>query len=238
MGHSCAVFGPPRVSAPCDEHFEALLPAIQVGEGLEIIGKVRMELDAYRIRGILRITYAPREHAARIDFRQSSLFGALEEDVTILIGDSLGMYDRESGRYLANDSSLSLVEERLGERITPEEILCVLLFDLPRCVDLRAAAVTHAGADWELKALWNNRRIEMHGDANAGLSEFRQCYAGEGDWYIVTYGPALTAWNVRYPAWVRLSKRNGGGKAIIELIEIREVALSAPIFEVGHLEER
>lgn len=235
---SCATFGPPRVSAPCDENFEALFPAIQVGEGLEIVGKIRMELGAYRLRGILRITYAPREHAARMDFRQSNLFGSLEKDVTILAGDSLIIYDRETGRYLANDSSLSLVEEGLGERITPEDILCVLLLDVPRCTELRSAAVTHSGADWELKALWKDRRIEMRGDTNAGLSEFRQCYAGEKDCYIAKYGPAMTARNVSYPAWVRLSKENGEGKVIIELTEIKEVTPSTSIFEVDGLEGR
>jgi len=233
---SCATFGPPRVPAPCDEKFEALFPAIHAGDGLEIVGRMRMDLARYRVRGLLRIIYSPGEHAARIDFRSSSLFGAVEEDLTLLVGDGLILYDRERGRYFGNDSSLALVEGGIGERITPEDILGVLLFALPRCAELRSPVIEYSLAGWELKGVWRDRPIEMRGEKGAGVKELRLCFPGGKNCYIVRYGDAVTVRSVRYPAWVRLSREKGEGKATFELTEIKEITPSASLFGVEGLE--
>lgn len=235
---SCASFGPPRVAAPCDERFEALFPAIRTGEGLEIVGKVRMEIAQYRVRGILRITYSPRERAVRMDFRQSSLFGAIEEDVTMLAGDSLVIYDREHGRYWGNDSSLALVQEGVGERITSADILDALLFAFPRCAELGSAAVEYSGPLWHLKAVWRDRRIEMRGERGTGMRELKQCFAGEGHCYTIEYGHMVTSGDVGYPTWVRLSRENGDWGAFFELTDIKEVTASSSLYEAGGLERR
>lgn len=233
---SCATFGPPRAPVPCDERFEALLPAIHAGEGLEIVGRMRMDLGQYRVRGLLRIIYSPGENAARIDFRSSSLFGAIEEDLTLLVGDGLILYDRERGRYFGNDSSLALVEGGIGERITPEDILGVLLFALPRCGDLRSAAIEYSRAGWELKGVWRDRPIEMRGEQGAGVKELKLRLPGGKSRYIVRYGDAVKVRSVRYPAWVRLSREKKDGKAAFELTEIKEYTPTASLFDVERLE--
>jgi hypothetical protein len=229
---SCAFLGSPRVQAPCDSEFEALFPAIQAADGIEIVGKVRLEVRQYRIRGLLRIIYSPREHAAQLDFQNSSLFGAIEEDVTMLVGDSLIIFDRERGTYFGNDSARALVEEKMGEKITAEDILDALLFSYPCCAELQSPAIEYSGADWKLKADWRGRRIEMRGERSVGLSEFRFCFAGESS-YSLTYGRPAKSSMVRYPAWVKLSRDGGGAKALFEVIEIKEIASPLPLFETS-----
>jgi hypothetical protein len=238
LATSCASLGPPRVQVPCDERFEALLPSLQREAGLEIVGRLRMEMAPYRIRGLLRITYSPHEHAARIDFRHSSLFGAIEEDVTVLVGDSLIIYDRGDGRYFGNDSSLALVEQVMGERITPADILGALLLELPRCEELQSPVIEFSGDSWRLNAIWRDRRIEMRGERGAGVSELGLCFAGARRCYVTTYGGAAPSSSVRYPAKVRLSSMKGEGRAILELIRIKEVALSGALLEGEAIEGR
>ena len=233
---SCATFGPHRVPAPCDEKFEALFPAMPARDGLEIVGRLRMDLARYRLRGLVRIVYSPAEHAARIDFRTSSLFGAVEEDLTLLVGDGLILYDRGRGRYFENDSTLALVEEGIGERIMPDDILGILLFAFPRCAELRAPAIEYSLTGWELKSAWRDRSIDVRGENDSGVKEFRLCFPGGKNCYIVRYGKAVAAQGASYPRWVRLSREKGKGKATFELIDIKTVTPSASFFGVDGLE--
>ena len=233
---SCASFGPARVPAPCDEKFEEFLPAMHAGDGLESGGRMRMDLARYRVRGLLRVIYSPGERAARIDFRSSSFFGAVEEDLTLLVGEGLILYDRERGGFLGNDSSLALVERGIGERITPEDILGVLLFALPRCAELRSPAIEYSLAGWELKGIWRDRPIEMRGEKGAGVKELKLCFPGGKKCYIVRYGDAVTAGSVRYPAWVRLSREWGEGRATFELTDLKAITPSPSLFRVEGLE--
>ena len=238
LAQSCATFGSRRVEAPCDESFEAILSPVKAGEGIEIVGKLRLDLSRYRIRGLVRIAYSPREGAARIDFRNSSLFGALEEEVTILTGDSLVIFDRESGRYLGNDSSLALVHDEIGGEVAPDDILIALLLSYPRCAEMRDASVVRSGEAWRLKADWRDRRIEMRGDRGRGTGEFRQCFAGGTRCYTISYGAPMAASNLAYPGWVRLRRDTGNEKAILELIEIKELTASTSLFEMDGIKGR
>ncbi len=238
LTQSCAVFGPRRVEAPCDESFEARISPVKAGEGIEIVGKLRLDLPRYRIRGLMRIAYSPGEGAARIDFRHSSLFGALEEDVTILAGDSLVIYDRESGEYLGNDSSLALVRGEMGEGIAPDDILIALLLAFPRCVEMRSASVERSGETWRLKADWRGRRIEIRGENGRGAHEFRQCLPGGAGCYTISYGNPMASSNLSYPRWVRLRRDSGNEKATFELIEIKTITESPSTFEAGAIRDR
>ncbi|HVO76717.1 MAG TPA: hypothetical protein VMT60_01905 [Candidatus Bathyarchaeia archaeon] len=238
LAHSCASLGPPRLEAPCDERFEALVPTIRAAEGIEIVGKLRMEIAQYRVRGVLRIAYSPRERVTRLDFRHSSLFGAIEEDVTVLAGDSLSIYDRTRGRSWGNDSSLALVEEGMGERITSADILAALLIIVPTCAELGTPEIEYAGPRWHLKGLWRDRRIEMSGSRGAGISRFRECFAGGKRCYTMEYGRSSGGAKISYPSWVRLSRENGEGRATFELIEIKELNSSTSLFEMNGPEGR
>ncbi len=238
LAQSCAVFGPSRIEAPCDESFEALLSPARVGEGIEIVGKLRLDLSRGRVRGLMRIAYSPGEGMARIDFRHSSLFGALEEDVTILAGDSLVIYDRESGEYLGNDSSLAFVSDETGGALEPDDILIALLLAFPRCAEMRSVSVARSGETWRLKADWRDRRIEMRGGNGRGAHEFRQCFAGGAACYTISYGEPMVASNLAYPRSVRIRKDNGNEKAIFEVIEIKPLTELSPIFDGGAVKER
>jgi hypothetical protein len=238
LSQSCATFGPRRVAAPCDESFEALLSPVKAGEGIEIVGKLRLDLSRYRVRGLVRIVYVPGEGEARIDFRYSSLFGALEEEVTILAGDSLVIYDRGGGKYLGNDSSLALVRDETGGEVAPDDILIALSLAFPRCAEMRSASVERSGEVWRLKADWRNRRIEMRGERGRGTQEFRQCFSGGGGCYTIFYGEPMISTNLAYPRWVRLRKDDGNGKATFELIEIKAITESPSTFEVEGIQDR
>jgi hypothetical protein len=238
LAPSCATFGPRRVEAPCDETFETLLSPVKAGEGVEIVGKLRLDLSRYRIRGLMRIVYSPAEGAARIDFRHSSFFGALEEEVTILAGDSLVIYDRGSGKYLGNDSSLALVRDETGGEVAPDDILIALLLAFPRCAEMRSASVERSGETWRLKADWRDRRIEMRGARGSGTQEFRQCFAGGAGCYIISYGSPVAASNLAYPSWIRLRRDSGNTKAIFELIEMKAIATSPAMFEIDGIKDR
>jgi hypothetical protein len=233
---SCATFGPSREPAPCDEEFEKLLPAVPASGGLEIAGKLRMDLARYRVRGLVRITFSPEAQAARIDFRTSSLFGAVEEDLTLLVDGGLVLYDRERGGYSEGDSTLALVENGIGERIVPRDLLGVLLFALPRCEELQSPVIEHTRAEWELKGVWRDRLIEIRGDSGAGVKELRLRFPGDADRYIVRYGNAVTAGGVSYPAWIRLSREKGEGRIIFELTDINEITPDASLFTIEGLE--
>ncbi len=238
LAQSCAAVRPGRIEAPCDEGFEALLSPAHAGEGIEIVGKLRMDLSRGRVRGLMRIAYSPGEGMARIDFRHSSLFGALEEDVTILAGDSLVIYDRESGEYLGNDSSLALARDETGGAIEPDDILVALLLAFPRCAEMRSVSVVRSGETWRLRADWRNRRIDMRGDNGRGAHEFRQCFAGGAGCYTISYGEPVAASGLAYPRSVRLRKDNGTEKAVFELIEIKPLSETSSISDMGAIRER
>jgi hypothetical protein len=238
LAQSCAMFGPRRVEAPCDESFEALLSPVKAAEGIEIVGKLRLDLSRYRIRGLMRVAYSPGEGVARIDFRHSSLFGAIEEDVTILAGDSLVIYDRGSGTYLGNDSSLALIRGEIGGGIAPDDILVALLLAFPRCAEMRSASVTRSGETWRLKADWRDRRIEMRGERGGGAREFKQCFAGGAGCYTISYGSPMASSNLAYPRWVRLRRDNRNRTATFELIEIKAITVSSSMFEMDAIKDR
>ncbi|MCX5752424.1 MAG: hypothetical protein NTW97_02125 [Candidatus Krumholzibacteria bacterium] len=238
LAQSCATFGPRRVEAPCDERFEALLSPVKTGEDVEIVGKLRLDLSRYRIRGLIRVAYSPGEGMARIDFRHSSLFGAIEEEVTILAGDSLVIYDRESGKYLGNDSSLALVRKETGCEVAPDDILVAMLLALPRCAEMRSVSIARSGETWRLKADWRKRRIEMRGERDWGTREFEQCFAGGGGCYTVSYGRPSSSSNLAYPRWVRLRRENGGERATFELIEIKAITATPSMFELNGINDR
>jgi hypothetical protein len=232
LAQSCASLGPRGAEAPCDERFDEIVrfPAVP-GEALEIVGKLRIDLSRYRIRGLARIVYVPVENTARIDFRHSSLFGAVEEDVTLLIGDSLVIEDRTGGRYIGNDSSLALVKQETGCDVAPDDILAALLFELPRCAEMESAAVVREGDDWRLRGDWRGRRLELRGNAGDGIVEFKECYAGHAGCYTVTYGERTTESALSYPRWIRLRREGAQERITFDLVDIKVITVTPGMFE-------
>lgn len=234
---SCASFRNVPRPISCDEQFEALFPSAGNIRGLEIVGKIRIELPQYRIRGLCRMLYSPDE-GLRIDFRHSSLFGALREDVTVLIGDSLVIYDRQEGRFVASDSARAILRRGIGESIEPDDILYALLLEIPRCSELEGRTVSGSGSRWELRARWRGRDIVIRGERGKGPREFRQCFAGSRRCYTITYDSYAAISGTRFPSRAWLEREHAAERIDFELTEIKEVEAFPSMFDPGELEAR
>lgn len=239
LAQSCAAPGPRRGGAPCDERYDEIVRVPAPPEaGFEMTGKLRVDLPRYRIRGLARIVYFPAEDAVRIDFRHSSLFGAIEEDATLLIGDSLVIEDHTRGRRFGNDSSLALVQEETGCAIGPADILAALLFGLPGCAEMDSATVSREGESWRLEGGWRGRRIEVRGKDGHGFVEFRECFAGRNGCFALTYGEPMTVPGLSYPRWIRLRREGGQERIAFELIEMKSIAIEPGMLETEETWER
>jgi hypothetical protein len=232
---SCTSFQQHSCPIPCDEQFEALFPSASKGQGLEIVGKIRIELPQCRIRGLCRMLYSPDERL-RIDFRQSSLFGTLREEVTVLIGDSLVIYDRQERRFLASDSSRAILRRGIGENVEPDDILYALLLAIPRCSALEGRTVRTSGAHWELKARWRRRDIVIRGERGKGPREFRQCFADTKRCYRITYDSYAPISGSTNPGRLWLERENATERIDFELTEIKEFEPYPSMFDPGELE--
>ncbi len=228
---SCAALGPRLAESPCDESFDALLDPEWAGEGVEVVGKIRIELSRYRIRGLARIVYSPADGAARIDFRHSSLFGAVEEDFTLLIDDDLLMQDRTRGRFIGDDSTRALVRRETGFDIGPDDMLAALLFAPPRCTEMESPEAELGGEEWRLRGEWRGRRIEMRGEAGRGIMEFKECFEGRAGCYTIAYGETVRGPGISYPKWIRLRREGATERITFELVELKALTMTPEMFE-------
>ncbi len=168
----------------------------------------------------------------RIDFNHSSLFGAVREDATLIVRDSLIIYDRESGRLIGADSSLAMLRESIGAAITPGDIVRALLLAVPTCAELEEPRLEIKGDLWTLEAVWRGRRVEMNGKTGEGPRSSRECFSGGGRCYLIDYSYARGAKGVRYPQWIRLSKEGTSESVTLEVTAVTIVPVSASEFEI------
>lgn len=168
----------------------------------------------------------------RIDFSHSSLFGAVREDATLLIRDSLIIYDREAGRLLGPDSSLAVLRESVGAAITPDDIAQALLLAVPACAELEEPRLEKKGDLWALEAVWRGRRVEMKGKSGEGLRSARECFSGGGRCYLIDYTYARGAKGAGYPQWIRLSREGTSESVTLEVTAVTIVPVSASDFEI------
>jgi len=155
--------------------------------------------------------------ALRIDFHHSSLFGAIEEDATLVVRDSLVIYDGDGRRVLGADSSLAMLRECVGAAIEPEDIRYVLLLDSPPCRELEGPACTRKGSKWRLEALWRGRRVEWDGNDLSGVTGMRQRFPGGEPRYTVEYEYGKGAPAGAFPKRIRLVKEGSGERAVLEV---------------------
>jgi len=223
------------VSVPCDERYEALFPLAGDTAGVELVGKVRLDLPRYRLRGLCRIL-ASRDGMLRIDFRHSSLFGAVSEDVTMIAGTSLAIIDREDGGIIDGDSSLALLRQSAGAEVEPDDLLYALLLAVPRCADMRMPAVAESDSRWSVKALWRDRRIEIEGKRGEGPRRFRQCFGDEARCFVARYDRYDPDSGLLYPRRIRLSRDGGTERITLELTDIKLVMTSPDMFDIEVVE--
>ena len=196
-----------------------------------IVGKVRIELPEYRIRGLCRLIFSPTA-GFRIDFSHSSLFGAVREDATVLLADSLTIYDRESGRLLGPDSSLALLRSSVGAAIEPDDIARALLLAVPACAELEEPSLEKKGNLWALRALWRGRRVEVQGRVGEGPRSLRECFSGEERCYLIDYAYARGAKGGGYPQWIRLSREGTSESVTLEVNAVTTIPVSISDFEI------
>lgn len=226
---ACAAFGPRPVPSPCEGRLETLFPPPTAG--VELTGKVRLDLPRYRLRGLCRIL-SSGEGLLRIDFRHSSLFGAVSEDVTIVAGDALAICDREEGIVFESDSSLAFLRRSVGEAVEPDDLLYALLLAVPRCADMGMPGIEESGSRWKVSAGWRDRRVEIRGKREEGPREFEQCFADGARCFLVSYDRYDPADAFRYPRRIRLSKIGGAERITLELIDIKLVTTSPDMFDL------
>jgi hypothetical protein len=177
------------------------------------------------------MTYSP-EGMLRIDFHHSSLFGALQEDATLVIRDSLIIYDRETRRLFGADSSLAMLRGSVGAQIVPDDIIDALLLSVPLCRDLESPRYTKSGKGWKLEALWRGRRVEWVGDEETGLRTQRHCFAGGKPCYVIDYTYGAAAGGMNYPKRIRLMREGGSESIAMEISDIEKIAPDRSAFDV------
>lgn len=153
-----------------------------------IRGRARLETPRYRVRGVFSLKQRG-ENRFRLDFNQSGLLGVRSESATVYIDNNkMGIYDRKREKFYGNDSSLALLSEATGLKITPEDILCVLLIRSPHCCNPDSSNFVVYNHGWKMEGDWRGRHIELQGEKNGRPSEFRQCGKGSDICYITRYG--------------------------------------------------
>lgn len=238
MAQSCASNLPRGHPFPCEAEFPDLFTAAPLEKGLSIVGKVRMELPRYRIRGICRVRYMSPGNC-RIDFRHSSLFGAYREDASIFIRNGrMAIYDRERGNFFGNDSSLAILLSHVELEVYPEDILFALLFVSPECSRFTDLDLRDSGTQWRLKGRWRGRLVEILGERGKGPLSFRQC-DGEGKGcYFTSYSYNETDERIRYPKRITFKKEIGAGRISFSTQEVSGEVFPEGVFEPGNFRER
>jgi hypothetical protein len=191
---------------------------------LIITAKVRIDLPKYRIRGICNIT-KQASGEVRIDFDHSSLFGSYKEEASIMIKQGkIEIYDFKRERLWDNESTLELLSERFDFEILPEDLLYLLLLDVPRVEDLRDVTVGGSGSEWIMDGFWRDRRIELCGEEGKGPVYFRQCSLGGKGCYIIRYGYGDGAAPNRYPNRIVCSKEHTSEKLSMTVVSVEELS--------------
>jgi hypothetical protein len=180
------------------------------------VGRVKIELPKYRIRGICRIEYG-LDGALTIDFKHSSLFGAYEEDALISYRDGgLSIVDRERNRWFGADSALAVLTRGVGFDLYPDDLLYALLLALPRCEEIRDPQVWEGGGRWRLAGDWRGRAIEIEGTDHHAVRRFSFCPNNRNDCYTIDYiynGVSV------YPKRIGMARNDGLERITFDIVE-------------------
>ncbi len=218
------------ISLSCEDEFPALFSRCASCEGLNITGKVRIDLPKYRVRGVFKVWYAP-EGNLRIDFHHSSLFGAVREDASIFIaGGAISIFDRERGRFFGHDSALALIGNNFVFDIYYNDLLAALLLEPPDCEGLDSMSFNGRRGEWILEGLWRDRPVRVTGERDRGVSEFRICREAASGCYVIRY--FYDGEGRRYPERIVLTRQYGAEKVSIDITEVSEESFAPQVFDL------
>jgi hypothetical protein len=188
---SCAQAPPSGEPIPSgDGTLSSLFPpqASASGGELEIFTRVRLDLPKYRIRGTCALYRAP-DGSVQIDFVHSSLFGSYREDATIYIaGDSISIEDHERGVFRGNAETLAHLEEYLGFKVIPDDIIVFMLLGSPGLEDMVDPVSSVSEGEWRLSGEWRGRLLEIEGEKGRGPLVLRICPMDGKGCYEARYG--------------------------------------------------
>ncbi len=219
---SCAFKSKSLMSVPCDEGLSGLVATASGEESLSIVGKARIELPRYRLRGLCMISFRPPDDM-RIDFKHSSLFGSYREESTIFInGDDMTIYDHKRGHFIKGDSSIAILRESLGLEVFPDDLIYACLLAVPGCSEQSSLQVEESGDSWTLKGEWRNRDIEIKGDRDTGPVVFKQCFDGGSSCCICRYGYGRRDLAANYPCKINFEREFGMERVSIEISDVTE----------------
>jgi hypothetical protein len=214
---SCAVQSRRVSVSPCSGELDTPFSPCGGGKQISIVGRAKIVLPKYRVRGICRIRSDPSGGLV-IDFEHSSLFGAYREDATIMLeGEELIIIDRERERMYDNEASLSMLGSQLAFDLFPDDIRYALLFDVPACAEIDGLAVDSRDGRWNLSGEWRGRSIEIEGFGGLGPDRFTLCTKDNDNCYTISYKHGTNGF---YPRSLEMVKEGGRERIYLEIIDV------------------
>ncbi len=211
---SCASDVLERSTLSCDG--DEWLPVDFRAPAVTAVGRVKIDLPKYRVRGICRIDFNGDDDLT-IDFKHSSLFGAYEEDVLVRLRDGeLTLVDRERGRWFDADSSLAIITSGVGFEFYADDLLYVLLFAFPKCSEMTGPKLSEGENGWRLVGEWRGRRIELEGNHGHTVESFSFCLQDEMDCFTTSYKYDDSSF---YPNRITMSRDSGREKITFDIVD-------------------
>ena len=202
---------------PCSGELDAPFSPYGLERHVSIVGRAKIVLPKYRIRGICRIRSEPSGGLV-VDFEHSSLFGAYREDATIMLdGGKLLIIDRERGRMYDNDASLSILGSELAFQLFPDDIRYALLLDVPECTEIEGLVVDSDDGRWRLAGEWRGRNIVMEGRGGYGPDRLTLCTKDKNNCYMISYKHNRDG---TYPRGMEIVKEGGEERIYLEIIDV------------------
>jgi len=211
---------------PCSGELDTPFSPYGLEQRVSIVGRAKIVMPKYRIRGICRIQSEPTEGLV-VDFEHSSLFGAYREDATIMLeGGELIIIDRERGRMYDNDASLSMLGSELAFELFPDDIRYALLFAVPDCTEIEGLVVDSVEGGWRITGEWRGRKIEMEGHGGGGPDRLTLRAKDKNNCYIISYKYGRDG---IYPKSLEMVKEGGAERIYLEIIDVQFSSLLGKI---------
>ena len=186
------------------------VPAVREGEPFEVSARVRIDLPRYRVRGACGL-YWSGDGFLQLDFDHSSLFGALREEATILVGDGrIAIHDGRRETVVEDGEALAVLADHLDLEVFADDLVYLLLLRPMSLEKGRAVEVERRGADLTVRGVWRGRRVEISGPAGLPPRRIRVVSSG-GVGYETRYGyPRGEPGG--YPERIVCERMGGGGR--------------------------